>query len=149
MADPHTAAADPPDPQDPAGTIVAAKAVIQTPNAARYLARLCRHASQMGGHGSQASRLLRHRPRAAEAGYGEAPPEIQHAEWSTTDGTVSLNWGRWTLHADSGTLTIRAEAASPENLRQIQDLLTTRLENFGSREHLTVTWQQPRTAGPR
>jgi hypothetical protein len=146
LTDRHTAAVDPPDARDTAGTIVTAEAVIQTPNAARYLARLCRHASQMGGHGSQVSQHLRHRPRVAAAGYGEAPPEVQHAEWSKTDGTVTLNWGRWTLHTDDGTLTIRAEAASRENLRQIQDLLTTRLENFGKREHLTVTWQQPRTA---
>jgi hypothetical protein len=61
--------------------------------------------------------------------------------------TSKTNWGRWTLHAGSGTLTIRAEAASLENLRQIQDLLATRLENFARREHLTVTWQQPRAAG--
>lgn len=40
-----------------------------------------------------------------------------------------------------GTLEVRAEATDEENLRRVQDLLTTRLENFGRREHLTVDWR--------
>lgn len=126
--------------------MMSAETVIQTPHAARYLARLCRHASQMPRHASQAGRLLRHRPRAA--GAGGSPPEVRHAEWSQAHGTVDLNWGRWTLHAAGGTLTVHAVAASEQNLRQIQDLLTARLESFGRREHLTVTWQQPAAADP-
>jgi hypothetical protein len=54
------------------------------------------------------------------------------------------------LRAADGVLTIRAEASSPEDLTQIQTLITKRLEGFGRREHLTVTWQ-PATdlvAGP-
>jgi hypothetical protein len=52
-----------------------------------------------------------------------------------------------------GRLTVRAEAADEENLRRIQDLLTTRLRNLGRREHLTVAWQATmaearNTAGP-
>lgn len=42
-----------------------------------------------------------------------------------------------------GALTLRAEAANPENLRQIHDFLTTRLEKIGCRDHLTVNWQTP------
>ena len=38
-------------------------------------------------------------------------------------------------------LTVRAEAADQESLRRIQDLLTSRLQKFGRREHLTVNWQ--------
>jgi len=41
----------------------------------------------------------------------------------------------------SGRLTVRAEAADQESLRLIQDLLTSRLQKFGRREHLTVNWQ--------
>lgn len=57
------------------------------------------------------------------------------------------------MRALPGRLTIRAEAADQEDLRRIQDLLTTRLERFGRREHLTVTWQAATaeartTAGP-
>jgi hypothetical protein len=61
---------------------------------------------------------------------------------------VTLNWGRWTLHAGPGTLTIRAEADTAASLRRIQDLLSTRLEKLGRRENLTLTWQPPR-AVPR
>jgi hypothetical protein len=49
----------------------------------------------------------------------------------------------------AGTLTVRAEAGSAASLRRIQDLLTTRLEKLGKREHLTLTWQPPRTAPRR
>jgi hypothetical protein len=58
-------------------------------------------------------------------------------------GTVSLDWGQWTMRALPGRLTVRAEAADEENLRRIQDLLTVRLPKFGRREHLTVRWQEP------
>jgi hypothetical protein len=56
-------------------------------------------------------------------------------------GAVSLDWGRWTMRAFPGRLTVRAEAAGQESLRRIQDLLTARLQKFGRREHLTVNWQ--------
>jgi hypothetical protein len=111
----------------------AAEAHIQTDNADRYLIRLCQHASKMGSH-------LRHRPRS-HAGGGE-PPEIRHAEWSDTAGTLILNLGQCTLHADDSVLTLRAEAADEDSLSQIQHLIAGRLENFGRREHLTVAWQR-------
>ena len=112
--------------------MLAAEARVQTGLPARYLVQLCKHASKMGGH-------LRHRPRSH--GSGDGPPEIQHAEWSDTDGTITLNWGQWTMQATPGTLTLRAEAGSEENLRRIQDLVTARLEKIGRRDHLTVNWQ--------
>ena len=68
---------------------------------------------------------------------------MRHTEWSDTDGIVTLNWGQWTMHAAAGTLTLRAEADSKENLRRIQDLLTARLEKIGRSDHLTVNWQPP------
>jgi hypothetical protein len=110
-----------------------AEATIETQHPSRYLTQLCKHASKMGGH--------LHRPRSHAD--GTAPPEIRHAEWSDTDGIVTLNWGQWTMHAAAGTLTLRAEADSEENLRRIQDLLTARLEKIGKRVHLTVNWQPP------
>ena len=112
--------------------MLTAEARVQTEHPARYLVQLCQHASKMGGH-------LRHRPRSH--GGGDGPLEIQHAEWSDTDGTVTLSWGQWTMRATPGTLTLRAEAGSEENLRRIQDLVTARLEKIGRRDHLTVSWQ--------
>jgi len=77
-----------------------AEAQIHTPRASRYLAQLCRHASQMG-------RPMRHRLRTHDR--GDAPPEVQHVEWSDTYGIVSLTWGQWTMQATPDTLTLRAE----------------------------------------
>lgn len=112
-----------------------AEARVQTDDPSRYLIRLCQHASKMSSH-------LRHRPRTHDGG---APPDMRHAEWSGTDGTLTLNGGQCTLQASPGTLTLRAEAADEENLRRIQDLITGRLEKFGRREHLTVTWRRTQT----
>ncbi len=120
--------------------MLTAEALVQAEHPGRYLAQLCKHASKMGGH-------LRRRPRGHEGG---GPPEIRHAEWSETDGIVTLNWGRWTMQATPGTLRLRAEARSEEHLRRIQDLLTARLEKIGRRDHLTVNWQPAEaSAAPR
>jgi len=72
-------------------------------------------------------------------------PDIQHVEWSDTRGTLTLTWGRCTMQAGPGTLTVRAEAASDESLQRVQDLITRNLERFGRREHLKVTWQPLQT----
>ena len=108
-----------------------AEADIRTEHAARYLARLCGHASKMGTAGH---RRLSH-------ARGDVPPEVRRVECSGTEGTVSLDWGQWTMRVLPGRLAVRAEAADQESLRRIQDLLTARLQKFGRREHLTVHWQ--------
>ena len=82
---------------------------------------------------------LGHGPGRHKGGGG--PPEVRHTEWSDTDGILVLSLGRCTLRAADGVLTIRAEASSAEELAQIQELITSRLEAFGRRERLTVTWQ--------
>lgn len=112
--------------------MLTAEAVIATEHPERYLARLGKHAAKMGSG-------LGHRPRAHAS--GQQPPQVRHAEWSATTGTVQLNWGGWTMQASPGVLRLRAEAADETSLRRIQDMLTTRLEKFGRREHLIVTWQ--------
>ncbi len=122
--------------------MLTAEAVIRTEHPDRYLARLGQHAAKLGSG-------LHHRPRTH--GSGQAPPEVQHAQWSATSGNVRLDWGGWTMHAAPGLLRLRAEAADEASLRRIQDMLTARLEKFGRREHLTVSWQPPgtRAADPR
>jgi len=42
---------------------------------------------------------------------------------------------------------LRVEAADEDNLRRLQDLIASRLERFGRRDRLTVTWQRPGQAG--
>ncbi|HEY4466178.1 MAG TPA: DUF2218 domain-containing protein [Streptosporangiaceae bacterium] len=121
--------------------MLTAEAHVQTEDASRYLIRLCQHAGKMSGR-------LRHRPRTHSG--GGAPPEMQRAEWSSTDGILVLNWGQCTLHAAPGTLTLRAEATDQDSLTWIQDLVAGRLERFGRREHLAVAWQPeqaPSSAG--
>ena len=115
--------------------MLTAETDIRTEHAARYLARLCGHAGKMGTAGH---RLGHRRPSHTP---GDAPPEVRRVECSGTEGTVSLDWGQWTMQALPGRLAVRAEAADQENLRRIQELLTARLQKFGRREHLTVTWQ--------
>ena len=115
--------------------MLTAEADIRTEHAASYLARLCGHAGKMGTAGR---RLGHRRPSRA---HGDAAPEVRRVECSGTEGTVSLDWGQWTMRALPGLLAVRAEAADEESLRRIQDLLTARLQKFGRREHLTVTWQ--------
>lgn len=119
--------------------MLTAEAVIQTEHPDRYLARLSEHTSKMG---HRAGHWRRH-------GSGGTPPVIVHSDWSATQGAVTLNWGQWTAQAGQGRLTLRAQAGDADDLRRIQDMLTTRLQTFGRREHLTVNWQEPRTADGR
>lgn len=117
----------------------AAEAEVQTRDPGRYLTRLCQHAGKMRGR-------LGHQPRRHSG--GGAPPEILHTEWSDTDGLLVLSLGRCTLRAAEGVLKIRTEADSSDNLAQIQELVAKRLEGFGRRERLTVTWQTAPDAPP-
>jgi len=70
-------------------------------------------------------------------------PDIQQVEWSDTHGILDLGWGRCSMQADPGALTVRVEAADEESLRRVQGLITRNLERFGRREHLKLNWQRP------
>lgn len=116
-----------------------AEAHVQTSSADRYLARLCQHAGKMG-------RSQRHRPR--NHGRSAGPPEVLHAECSETEGSIVLSWGRCALQAGPRSLTLRADAADEESLTRIQDMIAGRLEKFGRRENLRVTWHRSQTEIP-
>ena len=107
-----------------------AEAYVQTSSGGRYLARLCQHAGRW--------RPQRHRPRAHGGSGG--PPEVLHAECSETEGLIVLSWGRCALKAGPDSLALRADAADEESLARIQDMIAGRLEKFGRRENLSVTW---------
>jgi len=119
--------------------MLTAEAHIQTSRPSRYLIQLCKHARYMGQHG-------RHGLRAHPGNNTPERPQMQHAEWSDTFGILRLNWGECTIQANPDTLTLRAQAADEENLRRIQELIAGRLEKFGRRDHLKVTWQPLRRA---
>jgi hypothetical protein len=116
------------------------RAQIQTERASRYLVQFCKHAAAMG-NGS-------HGPRMHLQGR-MARPEVQvTADWSDTFATVAFTpWGRCTLGADAGTLTLRIDAADQDGLIQIRDIITRDLRRFSSRDPLTMTWQEPETPG--
>jgi hypothetical protein len=103
-----------------------AEARVETERSNRYLVQHCRHISAIA----------------------QANPQMQaHVECSDDRGVISFGWGRCTLRADPGVLTLPAEAADEENLRRIEQRVADRLERFGRRDRLTVTWTQPQ--GPR
>ena len=116
-----------------------AEAHVQTSSAGRYLARLGQHAGKMG-------RPQRHRPRSHGGSGG--PPEVLRAECSQTEWVIVLHWGRCTLQAGPGALTLRAEAPDEERLTRIQDMIAGRLEKFGRRENLRVTWHRTQAEIP-
>lgn len=108
-----------------------AEAAIDTPRAARYLAQFGKHAGAMAG--------ARGRMHGGGPGIGD---EVKlHVECADDEVVVTLDpWGRATLRARDGRLTVRAEAADQQDLARIQQILTRNIERFGRREHLTLTW---------
>jgi hypothetical protein len=120
--------------------MLTAEAQIDTERPSRYLVQLCRHAAAMTGtHG--------HRFRIHAGGDPLARREVQiRAEWSDTHGSVRFDpWGQCTIQATAHTLMLRVEATDEDNLRRIQDVITSDLDRFGRREHLTVNWHRPDT----
>jgi hypothetical protein len=115
--------------------MLTAEGRVETERASRYLDQLCRHAQQMGSH-------PHYRPGAHGSGDTHRPPEVHHVERSDTDGTVRLSLGQWTLRATPDALVLRIEADSEANLRRMRELITSRVEKIGRRDHLTVAWQQ-------
>jgi len=100
-----------------------AEASVSTQRPGRYLVQLCQHLSKIGrGH-----------------------PQMQvRVDWTDDRGEISFDWGRCTLRALPGVLELQAEAADEGALRLIQSRIADRLEQIGSRDHLTVTWAPPR-----
>jgi hypothetical protein len=123
-----------------------AEAIIHTADPARYISRLRGHTAKMGEH---THFRPRHGRRPPDPDSTHTPPRVTHAEWTDTHGTVTMNWGEWTVQAAARTLTVRAQAADEESLKRIQDMLTVRLESFGRREHLRLTWQAAPLRPPR
>ncbi|MER7692573.1 DUF2218 domain-containing protein [Streptomyces sp. NPDC097610] len=130
--------------------MVSAEARVETGRPSRYLVQLCKHFDNKGRH-------LGHRPRAHDGDGDAAALQETRAvaaraevEWSETEGTVVLPWGRCALRARPGALAVRVEAADEENLRRLQELVGGHVERFGRRERLTVEWRggQASTAVP-
>jgi hypothetical protein len=87
-----------------------AEARVVTERSGRYLVQLCQHLNKAAQRNPQ----LRAR-----------------VEWSADRGQISFGWGRCTLRADPGVLTLRAEAADEGHLHQVQQRIAHRLEQIG------------------
>jgi hypothetical protein len=46
------------------------------------------------------------------------------------------------MQVNGNLLTLRAEATDEEKLQLVQDIVSRDIERFGSRDHLTVSWQR-------
>ena len=111
---------------------------VPTERASEYLTRLCLHLQEIKdktGHPG----MRRHLGSATGS-----RPEI-NLEWSETRAIAQIGPSRCVLQVEPGGLTLRAEAPTEEALRQVQALFASRLEKFGHREQVKVTWQQATT----
>ena len=99
-----------------------AEAHVATERSSRYLVQLCRHVNLA----AQTHQQMR-----------------AQVEWSDDRGVISFGWGRCTLRADPGVLTLRSEAPDEESLHQLEQRVADRLEQVGRRDRLTVTWTPP------
>jgi hypothetical protein len=107
-------------------TVLIAEARVATDRSSRYLVQLCRHVNLVA----------------------RANPQMQaHVEWSDDSGVIRFGWGRCTLRAEPGVLTLRAEATDEASLHQLEQRVARRLEQVGRRDRLTVTWAAPQPGG--
>jgi hypothetical protein len=119
-----------------------AHATVATSRPSRYLTQLCQHVDHLSRHTDPPQHL-----RQGEPGHTPPGPDTR-VTWTDTAGAIDLGWGRCTLTADDNGLVLHAEAADEADLHRLQGLLSARLEQFGRRDHLTVTWQPAHTATP-
>jgi hypothetical protein len=121
-----------------------AEARVETERPSRYLAQLCRHVQEaaQGRHVPQAAHG-RHEQEGAHA-HRRMPPRV---EWSDTHGVIDFGSGRCTLRAEPGALVLQVEAPDEETLRWVQHRLSDRLERFGRRDRLTVSWSSAQGGG--
>ncbi len=102
---------------------------IPTDRAARYLAQLCQHLNQISRH-----------TRHGGGTHGIAPPQVRRVEWNGSHGVIEFASGTCAMDVASDELTIKLAAVDTDELQQLQELLSARLETIGRRDNLVVTW---------
>jgi hypothetical protein len=112
------------------------QAHIATDRAARFLTQFCKHAAAMGS-----PRAHRFRMPARPAGrHGHGHVEVT-AQWAESTGTVVFDpWGRAELEAGPDLLAIRLDAADPDAMARMQQIVGDDLDRFG-RGQLRIQWQ--------
>jgi hypothetical protein len=96
-------------------------------------------------HTDQASRHLVEVCRRLDERTRTDPELGVSVAWTEADGTIEFGWGRCTLCAAADTLTLRAEAADADGLRQVRELISRHLEKHADDDELTLTWWQDGT----
>jgi hypothetical protein len=93
-------------------------ATVPTANARRYMVQLCKH-------------------------FGHRVP----ASFDERAGRIQFEAGEVRLRSAPETLMVIAEAAAPEGLGRLEQVIERHLKRFAFREpHLAVEWSRPRTA---
>ena len=88
------------------------QAIAATELGARYLGQLCKH-------------------------FAHKVPALFEA----SDGEISFPAGICRLHAEGDALTMTVEAADPEAIARLQDVVASHLLRFAFREELAIDWQ--------
>jgi cytochrome P450 len=115
-----------------------AEARIPTHRASRYLTQLCRHTAQVGALALDHEHHHRQEEGIAPTVAASTP---RRAECSGTSGVIEFEGGRCALRATGEELILLAEADDQQQLRLIQEALTTRLQRLGHRDQLAFTWR--------
>jgi hypothetical protein len=102
---------------------------IPTERAGRYLTQLCQHLNQI-------SRRPPHRGQSQ----GGRPMQLRRVNYSESHGIIEFTSGTCILRATSTELAIDLAADDTNDLRQLQQLLSLRLETIGRRDNLLITW---------
>jgi len=102
--------------------MLTAEASVATERAGRYLVQLCQHINAVA----------------------QSHPQMRaEVECSDHHGVIGFDWGRCILRAEPGALILRAHAGDEASLRTLQQGITSRLEQIGRRDGLSVTWSPP------
>ena len=72
--------------------------------------------------------------------HGGGSPPVRRVEWNGDHGVIEFASGTCTLDATSDELTIMLAAVDTNELQQLQELLSARLETIGRRDNLVLTW---------
>lgn len=88
-------------------------AVVETKRAERYIAQLCKH-------------------------FGHRIP----ASFAGPHGELEFPFGRCTLDADTGTLTLRGRAPDSESMTRLEEVVASHLERFAWKEKPAIAWRR-------
>jgi hypothetical protein len=97
-----------------------AQARVPTIRAQRYLDQLCGHLSHLAD--------------------GRAGIQVK-VEWSGDHGLIDFGSGSCTVDADADALTLRVQATDRIALDHLTRRIADRLQQFGHRDGLSVTWR--------